>query len=210
MTTYRRRLGRVRRCATRERRPRDGADEPGDGAGEPADGGGEPGRKEEGPRLTSPHGPQPSRPGGTARASEVTDDLCRVQADLLGMGPDNYQRLRRICPDPERRYRVLRARVEHRLGVVPSPSSPAYSRPAEGTTALAAGGGMQLELEWQGTPRDPRSVDDEATSADAFVVGEPAGSDRCWRCNARSAAGDLGLCEACHASLVAGGPDEEA
>lgn len=160
--------------------------------------------------MTTPHGPQPSRPvGAAARAAAVTDDLCQVQADLVGMGRDNYRRLCRVCPDPERRYRVLRSRVEHRLGVVPRPSSPAHRRPADGAAALAAGGGVQLELEWQGSSRDPRNVDDQATSADAFVVGEQAASDRCWRCNARSAAGDLGLCEPCHASLVAGEPDEE-
>lgn len=159
--------------------------------------------------MTAPHGRHTPGRGGRPRAAEVTDDLCRVQADLLGMGEDNYQRLCRLCPDPERRYRVLRVRVEHRLGVVPSPPFPASRLPADGTTALAAGGGVQLELEWQGTSRDPRNADDQATSADAFVVGEPAGSDRCWRCNARSAVGDLGLCEPCHASLVAGETDEE-
>lgn len=159
--------------------------------------------------MTTPHGPQPSRPAATERAAGVTDDLCRVQADLLGMGRDNYERLCRLCPDPERRYRVLRVRVEHRLGVVTRPPTPTSRRPAAGSTALAAGGGVQLELEWQGTPRDPRNADEQATSADAFVVGEPAGSDRCWRCNARSAAGDLGLCEPCHASLVAGETDEQ-
>lgn len=156
--------------------------------------------------MTPAEEPQPSWLGGTA-PSEVAEELCRVQADLLAMGEDNYQRLCRACPDPERRYRVLRTRVDHQLGTPPwgLPPHPAQGTPGPSTTALA--GGVQVELEWRGQPRD---ADERATSPDAFVAGEPTGKDRCWRCNASTAASDLGLCEACHAALAAGEDEEDA
>lgn len=56
-------------------------------------------------------------------------------------------------------------------------------------------------------------VDPLGGSLTAHVASDPAHlhspvggdeSERCWRCDARPATSDVGLCDPCHASLTAG------
>lgn len=154
----------------------------------------------------SGQGPRPAwSAGASPEEVEFSEQLCRTQADILGMGEDNYQRLCRICPDPRQRYRVLLTRVDHWFR--DQREAPGQLRPHRNTpwsATVDAGGGVQIVLE---SDTSAPENDARATSQDAFVAGEPKSSEWCWRCNARSAAGDLGLCEPCHAELAAGGDE---
>lgn len=140
----------------------------------------------------------PSLQPEAAADARLAEDLCALQAEVLGMGDDNYARLQRVCPDPQRRYRVLLGRVAHQTrlalaGTLPPWRSP--PRPAIDPSALAtAARDVTLQL----TTVDPS----ERAAADAFSPGPPVDAERCWRCDARPSDSELGLCWPCHSVLA--------
>lgn len=141
---------------------------------------------------------------------ELCEELCGMQADLLGMGDDNYARLCRVCPDSDLRLHALLHRVGNKdrpqcgpplrvHGQRPQPDDgeglPSVSHPrfrTSGQRGLGANGhrGSAFDL-------------DEAWDAAEYFTAVPhRDAHRCWRCDARSAADDIGLCQPCHGSLV--------
>lgn len=135
--------------------------------------------------------------GPGAAGDDLGEEMCRVQAEMLDMGEDNYQRLCRVCPDPDRRYRVLRRRFTHQVRTALASSQPPW-RQATPSAVLPVARGVELTLDWQG-----RGSGGDLGSPDSFAPGPSAGAETCWRCDAREAGGDLGLCEPCHAALAA-------
>lgn len=147
--------------------------------------------------MTTTGGADSSPSGHRPGAFDLGEEMCRVQAGMLDMGEDNYQRLCRVCPDPDRRYRVLQRRFTHRVRTALASSQPPW-RQATPAAVLPAGGGVEVVLDWQGragsSGRDP-------ASPDAYAPGPSARAETCWRCDARAATDDVGLCEPCHTAL---------
>lgn len=114
------------------------------------------------------------------------------------MGEDNYQRLCRVCPDPDRRYRVLQSRFTHQVRAVLASSQPPW-RQAPPAAVLPAGRGVEVVLTCQGraTP-----AGGDPGSPDSYASGPSASAEMCWRCDARTATVDVGLCESCHTALA--------
>lgn len=138
--------------------------------------------------------------GPAADDDDLSEALCRVQAQILGMGDDNYQRLRRVCADRERCYRVLQGRVNRQIQLALAGTTPrwrAARRPnCDPAATSTAARDVWLQLEFQ------RSWGGPLGGGDGFTPGTPHDAERCWRCDAREAAGDIGLCTPCHASLA--------
>lgn len=104
----------------------------------------------------------------------LSEELCLMQADMLGMGRDNYRRMCKVCPDPDLRLHALLHRVSSNRGYRPAPVQRARSPGCE-------------------VP---------AASDDAFVPGPHRDAHRCWRCDVRTANDGVGLCRPCHGALI--------
>lgn len=143
-------------------------------------------------------------PGAATDDDDLGEELCRVQAGILEMGEDNYERLRRVCPDPQRRYRVLQCRVSHQVRATLASQVPPWRRPPrpgiDGAAVHTAARDVWVTVQWQ---RRGRPSDERLTTPDSYVPGEPVEAEYCWCCDDRVAAGDIGLCEPCHAALSA-------
>jgi hypothetical protein len=147
--------------------------------------------------------------GETEAAAEDADlgeELCRVQANILDMGADNYERLRRVCPDTNRRYRALQHRVGHQVRLALAAAAPRWRTAPQRLVAAAATASATRELwaeldERGGTAHLTHTAVREAAT-DEFSPGPPRDAERCWRCDARDAASDIGLCEPCPESLA--------
>lgn len=154
--------------------------------------------------TSTSHPPSPIGLGTSTPEPDLGEELCRVQAEILEMGADNYERLRRVCPDLDRRYQVLQSRVGHQVRLVLAGSSPRWrreSRPDHEATATAA---REMWTEFDARGGTVRNVHTNAATErdDGFSPGRPHDAERCWRCDARNAASDIGLCERCHVSLT--------
>lgn len=152
---------------------------------------------------------QLSAPAGLGTSTpdpDLGEELCRVQADILEMGTDNYERLKRVCPDPDRRYRVLQRRVNHQVQLALAGSPPRWRQDAgpdcEARHTSPAAREMWVELDARGEAVREVHTDVAARRGDGFSPGPPRDAERCWRCDARDAASDIGLCEPCHVSLT--------
>lgn len=139
-------------------------------------------------------------PGRRAAADDLGEEMCRLQAEMLDMGWDNYERLCRLCPDPDRRYRVLQHRFTHRVRAALASTRPPWREPPPGAV-VPVGRGVEVLLDWQGPAGPPG---EGLGSRDSFAPGRPAEAEICWRCDAREADGDVGLCGPCHAALAPG------
>lgn len=158
--------------------------------------------------MTAPLSQQ-SPPDGLGTATpdpDLGEELCRVQAEILAMGADNYERLKRVCPDPDRRYRVLQRRVNHQVQLVLAGSPPRWrqaSQPScEAAATSTAARELWMEFDARGGSVSAVHTDVAAPRGDGFSPGPPRDAEQCWRCDARRAASDIGLCEPCHASLT--------
>lgn len=152
------------------------------------------------------HPPPPIGLGTSTPEPDLGEELCRVQAEILEMGADNYERLRRVCPDADRRYRVLQSRVGHQVRLVLAGSSPRWRqgwRP-EYEAAATATAAREMWMEFDARGGTVREVHTDAATqrGDGFSPGPPQDAERCWRCDARDAASDIGLCQRCHVSLT--------
>lgn len=128
-----------------------------------------------------------------------------MQADMLQMGRDNYERLQRVCPDPGRRYRVLRSRLDRQIRLVLAASVPRWRAPRhrsyDAAATSTAAREMWLELDERGGSLRERRIAMGTRDGDGFSPGVPPDYERCWCCDARDAAGDIGLCQPCHTAL---------
>lgn len=160
--------------------------------------------------MTTTASMQPSQPfgpafglGAAAEDADLSEELCRVQAHILGMGDDNYQRLRRVCPDTDRRYFVLQLRVNRQVQLALAAQVPRWRvsrRPnCDPAATSTAARDVWLELEFQRRTSVPNA---SRGGGDWFAPGPPHDAEVCWRCDARDADSDIGLCGRCHASLV--------
>lgn len=156
--------------------------------------------------TSTSHPPPPLGLGTSTPEPDLGEELCRVQAEILEMGADNYERLRRVCPDVDRRYRVLQSRVGHQVRLVLAGSSPRWRqgwRPDyEAAATATAAREMWMEFDARGGTVREVHTDTATERGDGFSPGPPQDAERCWRCDARNAASDIGLCERCHVSLT--------
>lgn len=163
--------------------------------------------------MTATSGPltRPAEASGAASETrELCEELCGMQADLLGMGADNYLRLCRVCPDSNLRLHALLHRVANK------------NRPSYGWTLQVHGQRPRVRqdpgLPHMSHPRFRRNgrrwhevnghqgsaldLNEDWDAAEYCTTATHRDAHRCWRCDARSAADDIGLCEPCHGSLV--------
>lgn len=140
------------------------------------------------------------------QGDDLDEELCRVQADMLQMGRDNYQRLRRVCPDPQRRYRVLRKRLDRQIRLALAASVPRWRalghRNYDAAATSTAAREVWFELDARGQSLREPHITMGIGDGDGFSPGEPPDAERCWCCDARDAASDIGLCEPCHTALT--------
>lgn len=159
--------------------------------------------------MTATSTSRPSTPPGLGTSTpepDLGEELCRIQAEILEMGADNYARLKRVCPDPDRRYQVLQRRVNHQVQLVLAGSAPRWRQEPRPNCAAAATStaAREMWMEFDAGGRAVREVhtDVGAPRGDGFSPGPPRDAERCWRCDARNAVSDIGLCEPCHSSLT--------
>lgn len=156
------------------------------------------------------HTPDDVGPGATRshrpRPDDLDEELCRVQADMLQMGRDNYQRLRRVCPDPQHRYRVLRRRLDRQIQLALAASVPRWRAPSQrnydAAATSTAAREVWFELGARGQSLRETHIAMGARDGDGFSPGQPPDAERCWCCDTRGAASDIGLCEPCHTALT--------
>lgn len=163
--------------------------------------------------MTASSGPL-TRPSGASGAAsenrELCEELCGMQADLLGMGNDNYARLCRVCPDSDLRLHALLHRVANRdrpacgstLRVHGQRPRPREAARLPTVTHLRFQRGGQGWHEVNGHRASAFDLDEAWDAAEYFTSAPHRDAHRCWRCDARSAADDIGLCQPCHGSLV--------
>lgn len=151
----------------------------------------------------------PLTPSGVTGSGDdgLCEELCDMQAEMLGLGADNYQRLRRVCPDPNLRLHALLHRVANRRRPSTSVPPPRRSRCDGPRRHPSTSGSVRSEAHtprWAGTDGHASAFDlDEAwDAAEHFTAVPHRDAHRCWRCDARSAADEIGLCGPCHGSLV--------
>lgn len=158
--------------------------------------------------MTATNGASATPSGATGGGGdELCEELCDMQAELLGLGADNYQRLLRVCPDPNLRLHALLHRVANRRRP-PTPVRPPGQPRCDGARSHpSTSGAVRSESHaprWSGTNGHASAFDlDEAwDAAEHFTAVPHRDAHRCWRCDARRAADEIGLCEPCHGSLV--------
>lgn len=154
---------------------------------------------------------RPSEASGPAGGDAgLCEELCGMQADLLGMGDDNYARLCRVCPDSDLRLHALLHRVANRDRPACRPTLRVHGqrpRPREAAslpsvTHLRFQRNGQRWYEVNGHAASAFDLDEAWDAAEYFTSAPHRDAHRCWRCDARSAADDIGLCPPCHGSLV--------
>ena len=157
------------------------------------------------PSEPSPWGSAPASDDEATAVEDLDEQLCQVQADMLEMGRDNYERLCRVCPDPQRRYRVLRGRIDRQIQLALAASVPRWRSPnrprfdAAATSTAAAE--MWFDLDTRGESVRQTHIALDAADGDGFSPGRPPDAELCWCCDLRNAASDIGLCTPCHGAL---------